>query len=231
MAPRLAPCEESGSPDKAADLVVRDRIELSTFRFSEGLSSTREPPFDAAPQPVYQHSGLSGACGSSLAGVPTCAGKCRLVRVTGVLASWDDRTCVALVLASWDRVPSTRAPPAQAPPSPAAYDRQPQHPPPWPTRLPEPAKHASHTVTSGIVGSDPARTDRRIFVSAGCVDRLGFCVQITHYRLTPRVAQRSTNYVSGMLTGTRSSIYRGGREPGHRRDPLLGHVPHRPEGP
>ena len=96
-------------------LVVRDRIELSTFRFSEGLSSTREPPFDAAPQPVYQHSGLSGACGSSLAGVPTCAGKCRLVRVTGVLASWDDRTCVALVLASWDRVPSTRAPPAQAP--------------------------------------------------------------------------------------------------------------------
>jgi len=78
-------------------LVVRDRIELSTFRFSEGLSSTREAPFDAAPQPVYQHSGLSGACGSSLAGVPTCAGECRLVRVTGVLASWDDRTCVALV--------------------------------------------------------------------------------------------------------------------------------------
>ena len=80
-------------------MVVRDRIELSTFRFSEGLSSTRVPPFDAAPQPVYQHSGLSGACGSSLAGVPTCAGECRLVRVTGVLASWDDRTCVALVLA------------------------------------------------------------------------------------------------------------------------------------
>jgi hypothetical protein len=30
----LAPCEEGDSPEKAADLVVRDRIELSTFRFS-----------------------------------------------------------------------------------------------------------------------------------------------------------------------------------------------------
>ena len=55
-------------------LVVRGRVELPTFRFSEGLSSTREPLPDAAPQPVYQQMGLSGACGSSLAGVPTCAG-------------------------------------------------------------------------------------------------------------------------------------------------------------
>jgi hypothetical protein len=80
--------------------VVRDRIELSTFRFSEGLSSTREPRSDTAPQPVYQHSGLSGACGSSLAGGPTCAGECRFVRVIGVLDASRARTCVALVLAA-----------------------------------------------------------------------------------------------------------------------------------
>jgi len=34
-----------------------------------------------------------------------------------------------------------------------------------------------------------------------------------------------------VLTGTRSSIYRGERGPGHRRDPLLGHVLDRPAGP
>jgi len=90
-------------------------------------------------RPSGQHTGLSGTYGSSLAGVPTCAGECRFVRVTGVLAIRDARTCVALVLTSQNRLPSTRAPPAQAPPSPAAYDAQPQHPPPWPTRLPEPA--------------------------------------------------------------------------------------------
>ena len=45
-----------------------------TFRFSEGLSSAWEPLPDAAPQPVYQQTGLSRACASSLAGVPTCAG-------------------------------------------------------------------------------------------------------------------------------------------------------------
>jgi hypothetical protein len=41
-------------------------------------------------------------------------------------------------------------------------------PPPWPTRLPEPAKRDSRTVTSGIVGSEPGRTDRcRLFGSLG----------------------------------------------------------------
>ena len=114
-------------------------------------------------RPSGQHTGLSGACGSSLAGVPTCAGECRFVRVTGVLAIRDARTCVALVLTSQNRLSTTRAPPAQARlTSPAAYDAQPQYPPPWPTRLPEPAKRDSHTVTSGIVGSEPGRTDRRI---------------------------------------------------------------------
>jgi hypothetical protein len=53
------------------ELVAAD---LPSLRFSEGLSSTREPLPDAAPQPVYQQMGLSGACGSTLAGVPTCAG-------------------------------------------------------------------------------------------------------------------------------------------------------------
>ena len=68
------PVPRGGVSAGQRDYVVRDRIELSTFRFSEGLSSTREPLPDAAPQPVYQQMGLSGACGSSLAGVPTCAG-------------------------------------------------------------------------------------------------------------------------------------------------------------
>ena len=106
--------------------------------------------------------------------MPTYARECRFVRVTGVLnvAIWDARTCVALVLTSQNRLPSTWAPPAQAPPSPAAYDAQPQHPPPWPTRLPEPGKRASHTVTSGIVGSDPDRTDRRIGMPT---EAIGIC--------------------------------------------------------
>jgi hypothetical protein len=50
--------------------------------FSEGLSSTREPvSIMQLHSPLYQQMGLSGACGSSLAGVPTCAGQCRFVRV------------------------------------------------------------------------------------------------------------------------------------------------------
>jgi hypothetical protein len=158
---------------------------------TEGLSSTREPPFDAAPQPVYQHSGLSGACGSSLAGVPTCAGECRLVRVTGVLASWDERTCVALVLASWDRLSSTRE------------HRQrkrrrrlrlttgslnTRHP--WPTRLPEPGKRASHTVTSGIVGSDPDRTDRRLGARQSSGASAVRAIHISHSSAQPGPARK-----------------------------------------
>src|SRR5580704_13650580 len=38
LAPRLAPCDGSRSPERGSDLVVRDRIELSTFRFSGVLS-------------------------------------------------------------------------------------------------------------------------------------------------------------------------------------------------
>jgi hypothetical protein len=34
----LAPGEDRAWPDQASDLVVRDRIELSTFRFSGGRS-------------------------------------------------------------------------------------------------------------------------------------------------------------------------------------------------
>ena len=34
LAPRLAPCDRSGSPEMGSELVVRDRIELPTFRFS-----------------------------------------------------------------------------------------------------------------------------------------------------------------------------------------------------
>ena len=48
------------SGDVSADqrhCVVRDRIELSTFRFSEGLSSTREPLPDTAPQPALPADG------------------------------------------------------------------------------------------------------------------------------------------------------------------------------
>jgi hypothetical protein len=37
--------------------VVRDRIELSTFRFSEGLSSVWEPLSSAAPQPALPAEG------------------------------------------------------------------------------------------------------------------------------------------------------------------------------
>jgi hypothetical protein len=38
LAPRLAPCDGSRSPETGCELVVRDRIELSTFRFSGGRS-------------------------------------------------------------------------------------------------------------------------------------------------------------------------------------------------
>ena len=113
----------------AGQMVVRDRIELSTFRFSEGLSPTREPLADAAPQPVYQQIGLSGACGSSLAGVPTCAGLCRFVRVICVLDPSRSRTCVAAVLAAAAGQPSRLCPrtwracprPEDRPPSSATW--------------------------------------------------------------------------------------------------------------
>ena len=56
--------------------VVRDRIELSTFRFSEGLSSTREPLPDAAPQPVLPADGPV----RSLRQQPSrCADVCRVI--------------------------------------------------------------------------------------------------------------------------------------------------------
>jgi hypothetical protein len=61
------------------------RTEQATFRFSEGLSSAREPLPDTAPQPALPAMGLSGACDAILAGVPTCAGECRFVRVIRVL--------------------------------------------------------------------------------------------------------------------------------------------------
>jgi len=65
------------SGDVSADqrrCVVRGRVELPTFRFSEGLSPTRLPLPNAAPQPVYQHMGPLEACSNSLAGVPSYAG-------------------------------------------------------------------------------------------------------------------------------------------------------------
>ena len=106
-------------------MVVRGRVELPTFRFSEGLSSTREPPRDAAVQPIYQHMGVSGACGSSLAGVPTCAGECRLVRVIRVLdpprpglvllLCWPQQPRSAVATAPGPSVPAGRRPGAAGP--------------------------------------------------------------------------------------------------------------------
>jgi len=125
--------------------------------------------------PLDQHMGPSESRGSSLAGVPPCTAECRLVRVTGVLAVWDAQTCVALVLASRDRLSSTRAPP-----SPAAYGRQPQHPPPWPTQLKEPAARGSQTVTSGKVGSWPGRTDR-LCAARSCAGGVGGRLQIIRF--------------------------------------------------
>ena len=79
--------------------VVRERIELSTFRFSEGLSPTAEHPLHAPESPIDLHTGLLRGCGSSLAGVPTCAAECRFVRVMGVLDPSRTRGCVPVVLA------------------------------------------------------------------------------------------------------------------------------------
>ncbi len=79
-------------------MVVRDRIELSTFRFS-GVLSFLNP---------YYHGGQSAQLTRIDAGhwaymlilaiVPPCARECRLVRVTGVLIFANSRTCVACVL-------------------------------------------------------------------------------------------------------------------------------------
>ena len=78
-------------------LVVVDDV---TCRLTEGLSSAREPLPDAAPQPALPAMGLSGACDAILAGVPTCAGVCRFVRVIRVLDPSRSRTCVTAVLAA-----------------------------------------------------------------------------------------------------------------------------------
>jgi hypothetical protein len=64
--------------------------------------------------PLYQQMGLSGACGSSLAGVPTCAGQCRFVRVIRVLDPSRTRTCVAPVLAAAAQVSRRACAPDQA---------------------------------------------------------------------------------------------------------------------
>ena len=73
IAPTPHPVPSGGVSADQRHYVVRGRVELPTFRFSEGLSPTRRPLPNAAPQPAYQHMGLSGACVISLAGVPTCA--------------------------------------------------------------------------------------------------------------------------------------------------------------
>src|SRR5579872_3296234 len=44
LAPCLAPGDRSGSPETGSELVVRDRIERSTFRFSAGRSNHRLRP-------------------------------------------------------------------------------------------------------------------------------------------------------------------------------------------
>jgi hypothetical protein len=56
--------------------VVRDRIELSTFRFSEGLSSTWEPVSNAAPQPDLPADGPVRSLRQQLS---RCANVCRVM--------------------------------------------------------------------------------------------------------------------------------------------------------
>jgi hypothetical protein len=56
--------------------VVRDRIELSTFRFSEGLSSTREPVPNAARQPALP---ADGPVRSLRQQFSRCANVCRVM--------------------------------------------------------------------------------------------------------------------------------------------------------
>jgi len=57
-------------------MVVRDRIELSTFRFSEGLSSTWEPVSNAAPQPALP---ADGPVRSLRQQFSRCANVCRVM--------------------------------------------------------------------------------------------------------------------------------------------------------
>ena len=69
--------------------------------------------------------GVSGACGSSLAGVPTCAGECRLVRVIRVLdpprpglvllLCWPQQPRSAVATAPGPSVPAGRRPAAAGP--------------------------------------------------------------------------------------------------------------------
>jgi hypothetical protein len=74
--------------------------------------------------PIYLHTGLSGACGSSLAGVPTCAAECRFIRVIGVLAP--PRPGLVLVLC-WPEQPWSAVAPASG--SQRAYPRHEDRPP------------------------------------------------------------------------------------------------------
>jgi hypothetical protein len=101
--PHYLPFPQVKGQTASPRVVVRGRVELPTFRFSEGLSRPGRIRRMKLDSPLDQHMGPSGSRGSSLAGVPSCTGECRLVRVTAVLAIWDARTCVALVLASQDR--------------------------------------------------------------------------------------------------------------------------------
>jgi hypothetical protein len=79
LASRLAPARKRERPRRACELVVRDRIELSTFRFSEALLPLLPPWTANRVSPVRLHNGWSELTETILAVVPTSAGKCRIV--------------------------------------------------------------------------------------------------------------------------------------------------------
>src|SRR5882724_516882 len=61
-------------------MVVRGRVELPTFRFSEGLYPTGPQEASLSSALRYLHKGLSGLMMAMLAPVPPCTGECRFVR-------------------------------------------------------------------------------------------------------------------------------------------------------
>ncbi len=91
---------------RAHNLAPAIGLEPITCRLTEGLSWAWKHRPCEVDQPRHLHKGLSEACSSILAAVPTCTAECRSVRVTRVLDASDPNPRVGwrhAVVGSGDR--------------------------------------------------------------------------------------------------------------------------------